>query len=343
MEGRRTVGTERGDMRRAHLEHLVCPTCKINLTLRVDSQQGDRIETGELSCGACSAHFPIVGFVPRFAAMGDGNYANAFGFQWNRHYRTQYDGYTGAPISEERFFKETRWPRRLDGEVILEAGSGSGRFTEHAAATGATVISFDYSHAVEANYRNNGHLPNLLIVQASIYEMPFRPAYFNRVVCIGVVQHTPDPRRSFDCLAEMLRPAGQLVVDAYRRFAWWKQLLITKYWVRPFTRRLSPPALYRFCERWVDVWWKPTDLARRLSGSRGLSWMLLVPDYRGVYALPDDVQREWAVLDMFDMLSPAYDFPQTLDSVRSWFAGAGLTDVDIGYGFNGIEGRGSRP
>jgi 2-polyprenyl-3-methyl-5-hydroxy-6-metoxy-1,4-benzoquinol methylase len=31
----------------------------------------------------------------------------------------------------------------LTGQVVLELGSGSGRFTEQAARTGATVVSLD--------------------------------------------------------------------------------------------------------------------------------------------------------------------------------------------------------
>jgi len=71
--------------------------------------------------------------------------------------------------------------------------------------------------------------------------------------------------------------------------------------------------------------------------------MLLVADYRGVYDLPEDILREWAILDTFDLLSPAYGQPQTLKTVREWFKEAGLCDVEANYGYNGIEGRGVKP
>jgi hypothetical protein len=74
-----------------------------------------------------------------------------------------------------------------------------------------------------------------------------------------------------------------------------------------------------------------------------LNWRLLVADYRGVFDLPDDLLREWAILDTFDMLSPRYDFPQTQDTLKAWFAQAGMTDVEVHYGYNGIEGRGRKP
>jgi SAM-dependent methyltransferase len=301
-----------------------------------------RVRSGELRCAPCQSAIPIRGFIPRF--VPDTTYADTFGFQWNLHTRTQYDRVTGVPISEERFFGSTGWPRRLSADdVILEAGSGAGRFTGIAASTGAQVVSFDLSHAVDANYRENGHLPNLLIVQAGLYAMPFRAASFPKVVCIGVIQHTPDPRRSFDALASIVSPDGLLVIDVYIRWPWWKQMWRTKYWLRPIARRLPPPTLHRVCHAWVSAWWPVTGAVVKLTGSRAFSKALVIADYRGVYPLPDAAQKEWAILDTFDMLSPAYDFPQTVDEVRRWFETSGFQSVDVAIGYNGVYGRGRKP
>jgi SAM-dependent methyltransferase len=268
------------------------------------------------------------------------NYSDNFGFQWNKHWRTQYDSYSGAPVSERRYFDETAWGRELAGQLVLEAGSGSGRFTEQAVKTGATVVSFDYSSAVEANSRNNLRFDNLLIVQASIYAMPFAPESFDKVFCIGVIQHTPDPSRSFRCLDSVVKPGGSLVVDAYPILPLWKHIFLTKYWVLPLTNRIPSNLLYRICECWVKMLWGLTGLAHRLTGRRFLSWMLLVADYRGVYPLSDEMHREWSILDTFDMLSPRYDFPQTIASVRAWYENARYGAVEVFEGFNGITGRG---
>jgi hypothetical protein len=66
-------------------------------------------------------------------------------------------------------------------------------------------------------------------------------------------------------------------------------------------------------------------------------------DYRGVYHIDDTTQREHSLLDTFDQLAPAYDRPRTLAQVRRWFADAGLVDVVVKPGWNGIEARGRRP
>src|SRR5439155_25559775 len=148
---------------------------------------GDRVETGTLRCTACRQEYPILRFIPRFVPLE--NYASSFGFEWIKHARTQYDSASGASVSETRFFNETKWPRQMPGEAILEVGSGSGRFTEQAASTGAMVVSLDYSYAVEANYASNGARDNVLIVQGNLYQMPFRKSFFDRLLCIGVLQH----------------------------------------------------------------------------------------------------------------------------------------------------------
>ncbi len=325
-----------------HLTLLVCPVCKGEITIACAvSERAGRIIEGALRCGACAAEYPIRGGVPRFVPTA--NYATGFGFQWNTHARTQYDSHNGTTISATRFFGQTRWPRRLDGECVLEVGSGSGRFTEQAASTGATVVSLEYSSAVDANYASNGERDNVMIVQGDLYAMPLREGTFDRVVCIGVLQHTPDVARSFAVLPTYLRPGGQLAIDVYRRPRGIRRLFNTKYMVRPLTRRVPPERLYRLTSRYVHTMWPVARLLARVPVlGRRLNWMLLIGDYQGVLPLTDAELREWAVLDTYDMLAPAYDTPQDLETVRAWFATAGLEEVDVHIGYNGIEGRGRR-
>ena len=118
------------------------------------------------------------------------------------------NGYLGFKLSEDRFFNETKWERNLEGQLILEAGCGSGRFMEHAVKTGADVISFDYSNAVEANYKSNGNNKNLLIIQANIFNMPFKDNTFDKVFCFGMLQHTPNPKKAFFELIRVLKTGG---------------------------------------------------------------------------------------------------------------------------------------
>src|SRR5438552_16003014 len=135
-------------MRLEHLSLLVCPACREPLDCvqnDADSPSG-RITGGCLACTSCKREYPVISGVPRFVPRE--NYASGFGLEWTKHARTQYDSYSGISASEDRFYGQTGWSRDLTGEVILEVGSGSGRFTEQAARTGATLVSLDYSYAV---------------------------------------------------------------------------------------------------------------------------------------------------------------------------------------------------
>jgi hypothetical protein len=119
---------------------------------------------------------------------------------------------------------------------------------------------------------------------------------------------------------------------------------MTKYYIRPFTTKLSPETLYRLCEKYVDFLYPITGLFHKLTGisSRKLSLIFSMADYRGVFNLSEDVLKEWALLDTFDFLSAAYDNPLNMEQVKSLFKEADLDDVEIHYGYNGIEGRGKR-
>lgn len=84
------------------------------------------------------------------------------------------------------------------------------------ASTGAMVVSMDYNYTVDANFKSNGKKENVLIVQGDIYSMPFKTNFFDKLFCIGVLQHTPNVEKSFLSLPNYLKPGGSLVVDVYR-------------------------------------------------------------------------------------------------------------------------------
>lgn len=327
-------------MKKEHLKYLVCPDCKTDLELITGYMElNNRIESGILVCSHCSKKYNIINNIPRFVPID--NYSSSFGFEWLTHSRTQYDSYSGVKESETRFFSETKWGRELHGQLVLEAGSGSGRFTEQALKTGATVISFDYSQAVEANYASNGKHENVLILQASIYAMPFKKEFFDKIFCIGVIQHTPEPEKSFKTLTEFLKLDGSICIDNYRK-SFLRIVLSTKYWVRPFTKKIENEKLYQFFKKYIDFMWPVYRFFRKFGWiGKNINWALLIPDYSKL-GLSDEMQKEWAYLDAFDMLSPEYDFPQTLNTVKKWFVDAGLKDIDVHYGWNGIEGRGKK-
>jgi SAM-dependent methyltransferase len=256
------------------------------------------------------------------------NYAESFGFQWNRFARTQLDE-EGGRLSEERFFAQTRWPRSLKGEVIVEAGAGAGRFTPHAASTGAKVFSLDYSNAIEAAKRNNERLENVRFLRGDLRRLPFRRGFADRLFCFGVLQHTPDPDASFRALVPFVKKGGHIAVDVYRLS--WRCLLYGRYFVRPVTKRIPPRQLFPLVKAYVSALYPTIGLLHKTIGSRALvlSSVLALADYRTVWDLPEERLRELALLDTFDALSPAHDHPRSVAQVRRWFQEAGLVDIEL--------------
>jgi SAM-dependent methyltransferase len=314
-------------VREEHLRYLCCPACRGTLALEQAEYGSDnRVEAGDLRCHGCGARYSVVRYVPRF--VSGQNYADGFGLEWNIHRRTQYDRTSGIDLSERRFYEETNWPTRLENEVVVEAGSGSGRFTEVVLRTGATVLSLDYSSAVDANYASNGDHENLLLVQGDLFNMPFPRGLADRLFCFGVLQHTPDPPLGFESLTQYVRPGGAIVADIYAK-TFVKYALATKYWVRPVTRRIPPAALYRLTARYVDLMWPLARQIRRIPRfGRSLNWRLLIGDYSDV-THDDEVLKEWARLDTFDMLSPRYDKPASFRTVQRWCSEVGLASAEV--------------
>jgi SAM-dependent methyltransferase len=319
-------------------DEFVCTKCSEKFVAgKVRSGDDEEIVDGTLTCPKCGREFEVRGRIPRFVPMD--NYAASFGFQWNRHAQTQLDSATGRPISRDRLFATTGWPKDLTGQRVLEAGCGAGRFTEVLLSTGADLYSFDYSDAVNANHANNGARQNLHLFQGDIFDIPLPAQSFDKVLCIGVLQHTPDPEKAFKSLAKLVKPGGQIVVDVYRagivaRIQW-------KYILRPITKRVSGPALYRFLARVVPPLIAPTRALRKLFGRAGAR-LSPIAEYSDL-GLPPEVNREWAILDTFDMYAPAHDHPQSVSTVRRWFNDVGFTDIVSERGPNGVVGRGRRP
>ena len=271
----------------------------------------------------------VVNGIPRFADVD--NYSESFGFQWNRFAATQLH-----PHSSERLWRETGWsPAELHGLDILEVGSGAGRFSRVILQeTRANLYSVDYSTAVDANLRNNGHLApdRFHLYQASLYELPFPDASFDKVLCLGVLQHTPDFEASVAALVAKAKSGGEVVVDFYPIRGWWTKIH-AKYLFRPIARRIPHDRLLGLIER-NAAWLIATHQALSRARLHALTRFLPLVDIEEALPknLSSDELREWAVLDTFDMFSPEFDNPQRTEDVVAMFerAGAKTSHVETG-------------
>ncbi len=318
-------------MRRDLLPRLRCPACGSALELAVGAEARGEVERGALRCPACARSFEIVSGIPR--CVPPENYGGSFGRQWNRFRTEQLDSSNGTRQSHERFYDVTRFDREaLRERWVLDAGCGAGRFAEIAVTAGARVVAVDLSDAVEACRENllERHPEHLHVAQASLYELPFAPASFDAVYCIGVIQHTPRPLDSVRAVARMVKPGGELALWIYERT--WRTYVGTngwKYALRPLTRRLGHRVNHAFawllCALLWPLWFPLLHLGRP-----GRALLALFPiaarNYAGMKLPPRRLFR-CVVLDTLDNYSPAYDSPQRYTDVRCVLEEEGFSEI----------------
>lgn len=270
-----------------------CPRCGGNLNLQA--------EPDHFVCPGCSADYPVVDRIPRFAGEG---YVASFGRQWNRYdvARDEEDDLTftvktGVPASD------------LAGKLVLDAGCGGGRYARLLGKAGANVVGLDLSSAVEKASALCAEFPNVTIVQGDLLNIPLADESFDFAFSIGVMHHSPDPRRAFDQVARKVKPGGGLAVWLYRKNTWPQELINSG--LRVVSTRL--PA-------WVL---EPISVGLGVVGGIPLINKTLnkVVNFSGH---PDWTLR---VCDNFDWYAPKYQSHHTVEELRSWFTEAGFGDL----------------
>jgi SAM-dependent methyltransferase len=296
-----------------------------------------------LQCSkGCS--FLVVGGVPRLVPAAE--YTASFGLQWNHFRRTQLDSYTGHPISRQRLTRLLGGS--LDvvrGKLVLEAGCGAGRFTELLLEAGARVVAVDLSTAVDANRANCDRFSGHAVFQGDIRRLPFAPEQFDFVICVGVVQHTPDPEETMVSLCRHVRPGGLLVMDHYTHGAH-RRRLVPKL-VRAWLLRQPPERALDTCETLMRTLWPIHQAAwklRRLPGATLLRkvWLRMSPlvDYHDELAhLGPQLIYEWALLDMHDSLTDRFKHLRSAEQLREHLASCGMQQIETDHGGNGVEVR----
>lgn len=327
--------------------HLSCPTHAIPLAVPATmADAGVPWPAGELTC-ASGCRFPVEGGIPRFTQRD--HYANAFGLQWRRYQKTQLDSYTGSTISRTRLERCLGAPlSSLAGKTVLECGAGAGRFTEWLIDAAGTLVSLDLSNAVDANLKNCAGKRPYLLVQADMNKTPLPKKFFDVVLCLGVLQHTPSPEASIASLADHVKPGGILVIDHYASrpgLGAAGQYLTVGFPLREVLKRLAPEtglkatiALTAICD----------PIRKRTSRYPTLdllaSRLLPTACYYGTFPeLPARIVREWNELDTHDGLTDWYKHRRSPEQIDRYLQSLGLETELCARGGNGVEARARRP
>ena len=263
---------------------------------------------------------------------------------------TQLDSFTGTSISRDRLARCLGGSLEVvRGKQVLEAGCGAGRFTELLLESGAEVFACDLSTAVEANHDNCSGAPGYFVCQADILNLPTRPESFDFVICLGVIQHTPNPDHTIAALCRCLKPGGVLVIDHYRYDA--SDMTLNRQRLRRFLIRRSPRFSLLFIRSLVALLWPVHKVLWKYRAHPAVArlrqhWAVFSPvlDYQDYYGeLGPKLLYAWAALDTHDALTDRYKHKRTTEQIEERLAALGMVDASVNYGGNGVEARVTRP
>lgn len=271
------------------LSLLRCPRCR-----------GPLVED-PLRCEACGATYPVVGGVPRLAAQP---YVASFGRQWNR--------YDVARDDEDLAVFRAKTgvdPSELAGRLVLDAGCGGGRYARLLGRAGARVLAVDLSDAVDKAAALCADLPNVLVVQADLLDLPLAESAFDLAFSIGVMHHSPDARGAFAQVARRVKPGGRMAVWLYRKNTWPQEVINSG--LRAVSTRLPARVLEPLCAALGVVGSVPVvnKTANKLVNfSNHPDWTL-------------------RVCDNFDWYAPTYQSHHTIAELTEWFQKDGFDGV----------------
>lgn len=291
------------------LQLLRCPVCRASL-----SQQGDGYV-----CTSCQRSFPQERGVIRFVDAS--NYADSFGFQWQRYARTQLDS-ADSDESEKDFRRKTGLtPEDLKGKRVLDVGCGMGRFADVATRWGARVVGIDLSAAAEVAARNLADR-DFVAFQADVFALPFAEESFDCIYSIGVLHHTPNCEQAVKSLPQYLKPGGILAVWLYSAYNNWYRFSDV---YRKYTHRLSAKTLHGILRVAVPTV-NAVDSTLRVIPVIGRPLSGFV---RHVFPVNRNPNPQWRVLNTFDWYSPQYQSKHTYEEVFRWFESCGMEDLHV--------------
>ncbi len=316
-------------MKEKLLDLLACPSCGGDILLAYASKYLDKeIIEAVLSCKKCEREYKVERGIPRFAGLDKieldkAETAENFGWQWTHFtqedtkYAEQFLGWL-QPV-EKDFFKD---------KIVLEGGCGKGRHTSLAADWGAKeVVGIDLSAAVETAYLATKDLPNVHIVQADIFRLPFKRA-FDYAFSVGVLHHTPDPQKAFVSLAGKVKKGGHVSAWIYGEEN--NDWIIN--FVNPiregFTSKINQPTLYQLSKLpTLGVFLASKLLYKPLNkAAKPLAKRMFYNDY--LNHLGTFGWREQHNI-VFDHLVAPTAFYISKDQFEKWWQEIGAKDVEI--------------
>jgi ubiquinone/menaquinone biosynthesis C-methylase UbiE/uncharacterized protein YbaR (Trm112 family) len=291
---------------------LCCPGCGGPVEEAVDAQ----VET--YLCKPCDLAFPVVDGVPRMMVtpVAADPAAKSFGYQWAARNTGKFELETlyGMDRAEElkTFLAalDLKAPE-LKGKVIVEAGCGDGELLSLLGEQGADAIGIDINTSIRIPHERCREYPNVAVLQSDVMRPCIQRGSADIVWCEGVIVATPEPQKAFKALSDLVKPGGRFYI-----------------WVYPS----KPLSVYQRIRDWL---WAPYRLP--LPVLKVLSNVIAAALYPLMHATGRKRSLRTLAFDVFDNLSPRYQWRYSEEEVRSMFRQAGFADLRV-KGIVGVVG-----
>jgi len=287
--------------------------------LDLDRREEAEILEGALHCGDCSAVYPVRDGIPRMMR------AEAAEGPSSAHRWTTFD--SAVPEWEQNFLdlSEPLEPTDFLGKLVLDAGCGYGRHAFFAGRYGAEVVAVDSSRdALLAASQNTDGQGRVHLVQADVYDLPFREHAFDLVYSFGVLHHLDHPSKALASLHEAVKAGGRLSLWVYgpRQGA----TLHVNNALRGVTTGLEPDELHRVSRTIASGLRLFSHTPYRVLGK--------VPVLGDVVShLPVHDHHKWpydiVVADIYDRLRIPVKHWFTSEQLEGWLSAEGYADVRV--------------
>tara|TARA_B100000963_G_scaffold175469_1_gene152555 strand:+ start:20044 stop:20931 length:888 start_codon:yes stop_codon:yes gene_type:complete len=234
-----------------------------------------------------------------------------FGKQWRDYTNVQIDSRNKFTLSYN-FLKKILHQdfSILENKEILEIGCGAGRFTEHFAKFSKLCCSLDLSDAIFHNISKNKK--NVKLAKANFLELEPKKK-FDIVFCRGVLQHTPNPKKSILKLHEFVKDNGLVIFDIYKKPK--IGIFHPKYLIwRPLISNLIKYEEFEiFLHKNIDILLKIKRFIDRIFFQVKFFSDCIIPiwDYKNIYQLNDKQLSSLSILDTLDGIYAKYDLPMS--------------------------------
>lgn len=199
-------------------QHTQCPVCAGAHLVPIKGYE----DTNLYRCSDCTMVF----------SRNIANEEMLKNFYSNEYKRTTY--FSPITVSRYEHLLDTLEPYRKTNR-ILDVGAGCGFLLEVARKKGWEVYGTEYTEDVIRQCKDKG----IDMRMGSLQDVGFEPETFDVIVCIEVIEHLVDPKKTVEEMYRLLRPGGCVYLTTPNFNALLRYRLKSKYNIISFPLHLT--------------------------------------------------------------------------------------------------------